>query len=681
MQVDRQPSPWPSVAMLAGLLLFCLLAPRLWWPNVTSEDAAIGAAADLGDSVAERVNIVVPDAGISIKSNFAVPAFNFGDADLGRLGGAANGDLFYLWGPPTIEELIAKHALAAQLAAHDGRRSSESFEWPVLVRAATGGEAGPSPSGPPLVVANPLSPEATAAMESVGALWAEHTLVNSVPRFATWIAEGYPRLLAAWAERGATLASTAAEAAPPSPEAQTAEVPSTAVPSLGLAGRSSVRVLGANDRLAMLPAPRDLEVSHPWCVPQVLFEMLDRLANQADSAQWASHVRNQLHVLTDRETLQGDDVQTILGDLGESAEEASRMADRTSNDRLRVELLRAHWALARRLDCWGAMHEKRVAVHFQGRLAARGPLQPYLGGSPDGESAAADITELSKELETYETSRDPKLGRCVAQQQQSLKASADSADRTLADAVEQHYRNANIRVAITAEMLNRLVDERRMESKAVHDQIAGTFVRGRSDVRSESRVLLDPSADEWQLELSTNGVVESNTLADGGPVRFRSRGTTGFSAHRKIVVDDKGVQFKRSDVAAMCRNRLVGVTTDYDWVPLFGSYARERAVEEYRAKQGRVKSQVEFRVASQARQTLNQQTREAVDKIRQQTYDRVASQLDEFGINLTPVEMKTTPERLVARVRVAGEKQLGSHTPRPRALSDSLARRRSTKRR
>ncbi len=35
--------------------------------------------------------------------------------------------------------------------------------------------------------------------------------------------------------------------------------------------------------------------------------------------------------------------------------------------------------------------------------------------------------------------------------------------------------------------------------------------------------------------------------------------------------------------------------------------------------------------------------------------------------------MKTTTERLVARLRVAGENQLGSHTPRPRALSDSLA--------
>ena len=30
MQVDQQPSPWPCVAMLVGLLLFCLAAPFYW---------------------------------------------------------------------------------------------------------------------------------------------------------------------------------------------------------------------------------------------------------------------------------------------------------------------------------------------------------------------------------------------------------------------------------------------------------------------------------------------------------------------------------------------------------------------------------------------------------------------------------------------------------------------------
>jgi hypothetical protein len=43
------------------------------------------------------------------------------------------------------------------------------------------------------------------------------------------------------------------------------------------------------------------------------------------------------------------------------------------------------------------------------------------------------------------------------------------------------------------------------------------------------------------------------------------------------------------------------------------------------------------------------------------------------GVDLTTIELTSTKERLVARLRIAGDHQLGGHTPRPRALSDSLA--------
>ncbi len=204
------------------------------------------------------------------------------------------------------------------------------------------------------------------------------------------------------------------------------------------------------------------------------------------------------------------------------------MADQTNNDRLRVELLRAHWALARRLDCWGVMHEKRVAMRFQGRVAVRGSLNPYFKGATDQSTATVDITALSQDLETYESNREPKLGRYLAQQEKMLESSSHAVDRTLADAMERDYRNANVRVAITAEMLNRLADQKRDESSLVRDQIAGAFVRGSSHTQSESHVLLDPSANTWQLELSAKGVVESNTLANGGPVQFRNRGALVF---------------------------------------------------------------------------------------------------------------------------------------------------------
>jgi hypothetical protein len=636
--------------MLAGLLLLCLMAPRYWQNTVVLENPAIGLENEIAFDDLARDQYRANHDAISANPNLVGGQFDFSGISIGRFASGSNTDLLNLCTPQPIEELIATHAAMTQLSAHFGR-GGDGFDWPLLMRAAMNA-AREASTGPQLTAEDRPNADFASPFEFVGELVSEYSSIASTYELATELPDCVPSWVLSCGEGFKSLL---------------AELPAANH------GPSLVRVMGPDDRLAMLPAPRELDASHPWCVPQALLEELDRLAGQPESAQWASQVRNQLHALTDREELEGDDVQIILADLSDAAQDAMRMADQYDNDRLRVELLRAYWGLARRLDCWGAMHEKRVASHFQSRVAARGSLNPYLKGTSPDATVPTEVTALSNDLEIYETNRDPKLGRSIALQQQSLKASSDSTDRNVAESVEQHYRNANVRVAITAEMLNRLAGVERNELQPVNSQIAGTYVHGQSNVHSESRVLLDPSADEWQLELKADGVVDSNTVANGGPVRFRSRGTTGFSAHKTVVVNDKGVHFKQSGVDASCRNQLVGVTTDYDWVPLFGSYARDRAVGEYHARQGRVKSQIESRVATEASEKLDEQTRDAVDQIRKQTYDRFASELDAFDIKLTPVEMKTTTERLVARVRVAGEKQLGSHTPRPRALSDSLA--------
>ena len=57
----------------------------------------------------------------------------------------------------------------------------------------------------------------------------------------------------------------------------------------------------------------------------------------------------------------------------------------------------------------------------------------------------------------------------------------------------------------------------------------------------------------------------------------------------------------------------------------------------------------------------------------QQIRDRVTGPLESAGVELTPIELSTTDQRVIARLRVAGHEQLAGHTPRPRAPADSLA--------
>jgi hypothetical protein len=64
---------------------------------------------------------------------------------------------------------------------------------------------------------------------------------------------------------------------------------------------------------------------------------------------------------------------------------------------------------------------------------------------------------------------------------------------------------------------------------------------------------------------------------------------------------------------------------------------------------------------------------EAVEQMKQQLHDRLTGPLEDANLKLTPIELATTNERVVARLRLAGDDQLAAHTPRPRAPADSLA--------
>jgi hypothetical protein len=158
-----------------------------------------------------------------------------------------------------------------------------------------------------------------------------------------------------------------------------------------------------------------------------------------------------------------------------------------------------------------------------------------------------------------------------------------------------------------------------------------------------------------------------------GPARVRSAGTTDFSGTKIVFVRPDGYHLEPCAIDAESHNQLVGVTTDYDWMPLVGNVARDRAREQYAEKQRWVRGLTESRVSSEAGESLDRETYEAMQRAQERFHDRFTQRFDKSGIKLTTIEMKSTPERLVARLRIASDDQLGSHTPRPRALSDSLA--------
>jgi hypothetical protein len=631
MQVDRQPSPWPCVVMLVILSVLCLMVPR-YWQHEADHSKTSSTRPLLPYDVPRTENNGASGTWSYSGSTGEFPSDLLSDRNFAAI-----------FGTPSIDQLIG---------ARIGMPQTEDSwpRWPANEQWGVG-HVVPIPTEPS-AADQQLSPYAETALKQAGQVIASWSTANLAPPITAKLV----RVYAHWTA-GNTHATLPIGT----------QRPAQAV--------SSVRIVNPNvassseGQATTEPVELDFGISSaPWCVPQTLIEQLQRLQQQPVSARWASDALNQLYALTERDSLDGEDVQTILADLRESAHEAARLAEITEKDRLRVELLRAHWALARRVDRWTATHDIRVAARFGGRVASRGEA------IIDGTSRSTfQADQLTLALETYEQNRDPELGRQIVAEKRALEQSSDALDRTLADAVENHYRNANIRVAITAEMMNRYVERDRAEVRALRDRIDGAAIRGQSLMHSTSRIELNPATDRWHLDVESEGKVDANALADAGEARLRSRSMTDFAARKQVIVDSTGVVMQPTSVDVKSHNRLMGVTTDYDWVPVFGSYARDRAVQKYHARQAKSRVQVEARVAHEAAETMDRETREMVERAESQLRQHFNDRLANYGIKMTPVEMTTTHERVVARLRVASDEQPGSHTPRPRALSDSLA--------
>jgi hypothetical protein len=586
--------------------------------------------------------------------------------------------------PPTYVEI------PLGLIPGDPQAAFPSASWPTPadVLMATP-DAVPSPLDFDHVQRQPswVAPLVESAMHEVGRRMADLAPSSAA---ATW-ANDAAELLGAWTAKWSVTVDqsvtpievpvaepqpSAIEAAPPSNTTLRLVDPRERVATVD--PRFAVRRSESDQRAPTEPAPADAttrprdEFQHLkggiWSAPDVLLAQIEHLTHYPHSEQWALATLERIRALVEGDRRDRGRSAALLAALSESAAQAVPLAEQSPDERLRVELLRAHWALERRLACWTAMRDIRTAAISRARIAARGSLAPYFQNwTPDDE-----LETLSADLESYERFRDPHIGRQVAQSQRQLRSSSSDLDHALAEAVEENYRNANVRVAVTAEMLNRFVAQERVQARPVRERIAGTPVRGHSETTSRSQITFQPTLGRWQMQMRTDGVVESETSSVGRAKVF-THGATQFTAQTPIVVHPTGqVENHSTQVIADNCSHLLGVSTGVDWIPIVGSLARSQVVSQYQKKRPRAKSEIEFKVANRTREQVEGRTEELVSDVRGQVQERLTNPLTRYGIEITPLEMTTTAERIVARLRIASGDQLAAHTPRPRALSDSL---------
>ena len=310
---------------------------------------------------------------------------------------------------------------------------------------------------------------------------------------------------------------------------------------------------------------------------------------------------------------------------------------------------------------------------YQQQFVSSGPVAALRAELRRWAAEPVGAAAVLRAIEDYERTGLPSDARRLALDCQSLAVSSVEGRRQLAESIDRHYRNASVRIAVTEELLNRLIPERNLEYAQVADTVLGNPVRGESLMATELAVRMIPDAHRVRLALEVTGEIAAQTTADAGPARFHNDSESYYIARKPLEIDMHGISVWPVEVGVRNETRLRGVETPLDGIPLIASMGRWAAKAQMEQNKPAATEEVEQKVAAQARQRIDTEVRQRLTAVVATMNQRVFDPLNSLSLDPQLIEGKTTEKRFVMRLRLAGEDQLGSHTPRPQAPGDSLA--------
>ena len=285
---------------------------------------------------------------------------------------------------------------------------------------------------------------------------------------------------------------------------------------------------------------------------------------------------------------------------------------------------------------------------------------------------AIDYRQLLSELETLEADPISRVRSQLAGSVQVLRLSREESQQQLAAALNDHYRNANLRLTISQQLIQRLLPADQVDSRPVRKKILGAETSGDSTVHTQLRVKLVPDSNAWNIGIGVAGDVVSMTRSSKGPAVFHSTSTAQIDSGRYVRLDPTGYQVTAEPTTVESQDYLRKMSTDFDGLPLIGDLARLLVREQFDQKRGLAKRITQRMIAHEADAELDRRLEENLKKAERELSERLTGPLERLNLNPLVVAMSTTEERLSIRYRVANEAQMAAHTARPRAPSDSL---------
>ena len=292
-------------------------------------------------------------------------------------------------------------------------------------------------------------------------------------------------------------------------------------------------------------------------------------------------------------------------------------------------------------------------------------LRPWAAGKVNLEALVAIV-------ERYESGRETRYGAAIAQLQQRLLWSDDAQLQALAAHLDHHYRGANMRLAMTDHLLNRMMPKQKPTVTPVNDRVAGAKVRGSARTTTQLRVRMMPDPNAWHFGLEATGKIYSDTRSDTWPARIRNAAKMQYQGRKEITLTPDGLRVTPAQASAQGRNELIGVDSQLDPIPVVGHLLRNMARQKHKKSRPTALRQAKAKVVRQVTSRMDSTLNEKLEGFEQKFHDKVLAPIEELALIAEPLDMHTTKQRAVMQLRFANPGQLAAHTLRPLAPSDSV---------
>jgi hypothetical protein len=283
-----------------------------------------------------------------------------------------------------------------------------------------------------------------------------------------------------------------------------------------------------------------------------------------------------------------------------------------------------------------------------------------------------DIRQLLTNVEELEQDSISRIGTDIAEAVQALSLAEAEEQQAIGKLIDTHYRNANLRLSVTADLIQEFLPDGEYEIRPIRKRILGADTRGTSAVQTELKLQLIPDPEAWNVDLQVLGNLYSNTQAAKGPAVFHSTSQADVDTHRFLRLDPQGYQISSQPTNVRSRDYLRRMNTDYDGLPIIGDFVRLIAQQQFNQKRGLAQRLTKRMIAQETDSELDRKLNEAVQKAEEELESRIIGPLQSLQLDPKVINMSTDESRLTIRYRVANPGQLAAFTARPRAPTDSL---------